>query len=627
MKTRTLAPILAALVTVAAIPAAQAEARAVAGLDRSEFSIDDPAQLVVEVDDQDAAPPTLPQVDGVEFVPLGRSQQVTVTNGDLSAVTAYRYAVVAARPGAYTLPPIAVGGTTTAPIPFVVGAAGRATGAPAITPLPSGPTPPPSPPAADDAEDEAGGPAGRVGHASLQVIVPHRRLFVGESVPVTVRATVAPGTSATLESLPQVANDAFEIHGLAGRPTRSEETIGGVPRAVLTWRGRLTALLPGAQALEARIPATVQYREATPPSQRARRDPFGEDSPFNDPFFASFFGGAMPADMLDGFFDDPGRVVTRHVTLRGSAGPLTVAALPDQGRPAGAVAVGRFDLSAAATPATVALGEPVTLRVAVTGTGSFDRVAVAGLATTAAFRAYTPTESFAASDSIGLAGTKTFEQSLVPSEAGDVVLPPVTLTWFDPSTGAYATRSSAPIHLTVTPGAGGLTHTRSLDAPVVAGLRPDRADTGGAVATLLPVPHSRGWLFAPFALLGLALLVPGLAGREPSAARARRRARRRSEGRVRAALAAMKTARRAANPGDFLAAARAALQERIGARLALAPAAVTLADLDAHPELGDEARAVFAEADRAAFSGAAPASFDFDPWQERVTRALQEIAS
>ena len=50
--------------------------------------------------------------------------------------------------------------------------------------------------------------------------------------------------------------------------------------------------------------------------------------------------------------------------------PLTVMPLPEQGKPAIHRAVGTFDFTLSAKPTTLAVGDPVTLRMQITGAGN-----------------------------------------------------------------------------------------------------------------------------------------------------------------------------------------------------------------------------------------------------------------
>jgi hypothetical protein len=83
----------------------------------------------------------------------------------------------------------------------------------------------------------------------------------------------------------------------------------------------------------------------------------------------------------------------------------------------------------------------------------------------------------------------------------------------------------------------------------------------------------------------------------------------------------------AAAAGDavqFFQSARAALQQKLAARWHVAPASITIAEIDARLNgEGGEIRRVFALADRAAYSGQQLSTADFQQWKEIVRNQIQ----
>ena len=51
-------------------------------------------------------------------------------------------------------------------------------------------------------------------------------------------------------------------------------------------------------------------------------------------------------------------------------------------------------------------------------------------------------------------GTRTYERLLVPTQAGELLLPPVEFSYFDPQAGAYVTTATEPITVSVTGNVG-----------------------------------------------------------------------------------------------------------------------------------------------------------------------------
>ena len=178
----------------------------------------------------------------------------------------------------------------------------------------------------------------------MRLRVEDRRVYVGESVPFTVKAFFRGGTGVSVRGRPQLSSDAFTVSGLDAEPTQQQTTIDGVPYLAVTWRGALTAAKPGDFALDMTLPVTMQYREqasAQPAQQQRRslRDLFGGHLPLGG---SSMFGAGSPFDSMfndpffDSMFDEPlltqfgqlGRVVNRDLDLHGRAGTAHVEALP-----------------------------------------------------------------------------------------------------------------------------------------------------------------------------------------------------------------------------------------------------------------------------------------------------------
>lgn len=148
---------------------------------------------------------------------------------------------------------------------------------------------------------------------------------------------------------------------------------------------------------------------------------------------------------------------SRPLVVTAAAKDVVVQAPPDQGRPAGyAGAVGDFTMDVTALPTTVAVGDPVTLTIAITdrtvGGSNMDTLqppALAGeQALTKDFRV--PNEALSGTVQ---GRTKRFTVTVRPLRAGQLTIPAIAFPFFDPRTVAYRTAASKPIAVTATPAA------------------------------------------------------------------------------------------------------------------------------------------------------------------------------
>src|SRR5215471_1001165 len=159
--------------------------------------------------------------------------------------------------------------------------------------------------------------------------------------------------------------------------------------------------------------------------------------------------------------------------------PLTIEVLPlPSGAPSGfdASNVGRFQVAAALDRDRVAAGEPVTLKVTVTGQGNLRNVKLRKLAGLENFKVYDPkiADKLDAGDVVQ--GTKTLEYLLVPQKGGELNLPPVELAYFDPYDKKYAIAKSDRMKVLVTGdvaggAAGAAAATENVLAPAIRNLR------------------------------------------------------------------------------------------------------------------------------------------------------------
>jgi len=258
--------------------------------------------------------------------------------------------------------------------------------------------------------------------------------YLGEIVPVTVKAYFDQRVRVDLNSLPRLEGDGIVMEPLTDKPVQTEETVGNQRYSVLTWETSLSGIKAGDHNFRMSLDATMLI-----PSKRRRPSVFNRPGFFNngfdDPFFDSVFGNFQ----------------RRPVTVQSPPLNMTITMLPTAGQPANfSGAIGQFQLSVAADPTEVEAGEPITLLMTISGKGNFDRVSAPTLPASDDWKTYTPSDSFEAGTSPA-SGTKTFEQALVPKKATLTSIPPLSFSFYDPQRKQYRTIASKPITITVKP--------------------------------------------------------------------------------------------------------------------------------------------------------------------------------
>jgi hypothetical protein len=463
-----------------------------AQLDRSGLALGESAQLSVTIKGSQPGEPNLPAVDGLEITPVGQQSSMQVINGAVSAEVRYLYQVTPNRSGSFTIPAIgAPGGATTQPIALRVEK--RPNSQNSQSPRPGGSS---LPTFSATRPEEAAAPADAQGQpAFLRVVLPKQELTVGELVPVQLKACFPAGMAASLNGLPMLTGGAFALNKLGDNPEQTRELIGGRPYNVITWSSALSAVEAGDYPLNIELPVMVRVQEK---GKRSGRNPFkdffGDESPFDD-------------SALDDFF---GQVTEKPLTLHSDSSAIKIRPLPVEGRPLDfSGAVGKFDVSSEPAVTRAVTGDPITLKVKISGQGNFDRVTTNGLASGAAWKSYKPNARFEPADRDGLAGTKTFEQAIVPTGAGPSEIPAVSFSYFDPGTQSYVTKSTSPIPIEIVPGSAAALSPVHTPVPATArsidGLAPDHPEIGRA-SSLRPVVLAP-WFLITNALMATATII------------------------------------------------------------------------------------------------------------------------
>jgi hypothetical protein len=573
----------------AAAPAIAIASLINATLQPSQIAMGESAELTITSSGSSMQPVTLPEVAGLEFRVIGQSHRIDIINGATLVTTALIVRVTPRTVGIFTIPGIT---PKSEPLVLRVNPDGSRNSS-VLGNLSSGK--PSTGARADGIRMTADG------SAFVRLILPKREVYVGESIPVDIEVGMRDGFVSSLNGLPTLTGADFTLNNLSRQPERVPKVIDGKEFTLLTWHSLLAAVKPGKFSLSVESPLTVRIRT------RPQRESLLEDA-LGDPFMQNFFGASVAKD----------------ITVASPPSDLTVLSLPAEGRPPDfSGAVGSFKIASDLSSATAAAGDPLTLRMHVSGAGNFDRVDSTMLERLDTWKTYPPKSSFKPSDPVGYKGEKTFEQPLIASKPGVQTLPGMTFSYFDPATRRYETARSAPLAVTISPSladtsssapsasvaAAAATGTGTPAAPPI-GLRPDHlaATREAGQNSLSPLYLQPRFLALP-SLLSLAFAGGWLglrrrasdsngsrSGRDRAVAQATHRA-----------VMELQTAARAGNATRFFNAARTALLATVSA------------GLDAE---GEEIRQLFALADEANYSGDQPTTTEFERWIEIVRQRL-----
>jgi len=273
---------------------------------------------------------------------------------------------------------------------------------------------------------------GTTDRLDLEVTLSETKCYVGQPVVMTVRWIVKAQVKDAAFDVPVFKSDDFFIEDLpdaAGAYAKTDATIHGVPvvvyenrelikgmeAAIVSFRKVLIPKKPGPVTLE---PVTVSTSMAT--------------------------GRVRTGDFLNPF-----RMNYERFAVQSAALPLNVLPLPETGRPKGFYGlVGRYSISASATPTQVSVGDPITLTIRIGGNPYLkpvqwpDLEGVPDLADN--FKIPSEKASPLLED-----GQKVFTQTLRAGHDRVTEIPAIPLAYFDPDAGDYVVARTQPIPLEV----------------------------------------------------------------------------------------------------------------------------------------------------------------------------------
>lgn len=608
----------AAWLLLAGTRLAAAAGTALQSIEPATIALGNSAQLTITSIGSEMPAITPPMVPGLEFLAVGQTQQIQVINGVTSARTTVIYQVVPQQAGVFSIPSALPGAE---PVVLTV-TKGNGSGPGAYgTPPPQGAAPGGLPPGAS-AQGGSGQsstlPAdsmrqGASGAAFVRLRLAKHDLYVGEMVPVDIQVGARDGIVASLNGPPTLNGDAFTLSKLPENPTRTTEVVDGKPFIVFTWHTALVAVKPGDLSLTIDMPLTVRVRLPGHPDSSLFNGTGFEDL-FNDPAFQNFFGSSTQRD----------------VTVSSSPETFRVLALPTEGRPADfSGAVGQFTVRTELSQDKAAEGDPITLRMRVSGEGDFERASSSMLHDADGWKTYAPTANFKPQDDIGFRGEKIFEQPLISTQTGKRNVPQVTFSWFDPATKRYEQARTDALPVTITDPAPGSAAANNTSAPAASAAseegapawRPDHPDNGaGRTDTLVPRYFQPAFaVVPPIILMALAIAWLWLRHGEHASAPVR----------VEPTLpldsleSALEGYAAAGDVATFFGTARSALGRVLAAKWGVPAAAVTTEEAIARLGTDDEVTRLFMLADEATYSALRMTLPEFRQWISVVMRHVQ----
>ncbi|MDD5561640.1 MAG: BatD family protein [Candidatus Omnitrophica bacterium] len=379
-----------------------------ATVDRNKVSLGSSLQLALSFSNaQDIPAPQLPNIEGFQSRYIGPATMMSIVNGKVSGSITHNYLLLPTKTGTFKIGPFKFehnGDKYTSNqlnVEVLQGQVQQAPNQPGNQPEPE------------------------IHDLSNRIFVTMQagknKAYLNETVPLTIKLYVNRLGVRDIQ-YPEFNHDGFSS-GAFEKPRQYQETRNGVYFDVIEFNTLIFGLRPGEFNLgPANIKCNLIVRK-----QARRRSPFASGNSFDTDIFSDFFGGyeTYPLDLKSGDI------------------AFTVLPLPEESKPANfSGALGNFNLEVTAAPSEVKVGDPITLKMIISGEGNFTTVLPPKLKSENGFKVYEPQIKQEDNE-------KKFEQIIMPMSADIKEIPALSFDFFDIQSGQYKTITRGPFPITV----------------------------------------------------------------------------------------------------------------------------------------------------------------------------------
>lgn len=415
---------------------------------------------------QDVPNIEFPRIEDVDVEFRGPSTRISIVNGRYASSKSFTYSLFPRKIGQFTIPSISVeiAGKihTSDPIPIDVVASA----------MPQG---------------TAGPGQGSVSNIEEKIFlvlkVSKKEVYLNEKLPIKIMIFIT-GLEVSEIRFPEFDQIGLEVEKF-GQPSQYQQVINGIRYHIVEFDTNIYLTRAGEVALG---PATVDCNIIIPSS--SGRSYRGRQGLLDDDFFDSFFDRSEKR---------PFHVTSGQETLR-------VLELPQEGRPEDfSGAVGQFSFDISVSPVEVRVGDPITVKMNLSGDGGLKGVEPPAFKKLEHFKVYDP--QVKEED-----GIKRTEQVIIPESSAVQQVPAVSFSYFDARLNKYSTIAKGPFAIMVEEpkeGEGlkvvGIGRSVDIAAPEV---------LGQDIVFIKDIPGKfyaqrrqlyQSWLFVVMVMIGLAL--------------------------------------------------------------------------------------------------------------------------
>ena len=374
------------------------------------ISMDEVMQLTLTVTgvNDNLDPINLPVLEGFSAKYVGPSTSVSIINGDYHSERSFVYNLFPNKVGKFQIPAISisVNGKTYTSKPIDVEVSQNPTqaspGVPSAPDQNSGPS-------ADSLKDKI----------LISVSVGKNNVYLNEKIPVSIKLLVNDVPMRDIQ-LPQFDKTGFMVDDYQ-KPEQNTEIVNGVKYDTVEFK---TNVYPSRLGDISFGPVQLQGNVIYKATQA---NPFNQE---NNPF---------GADIFNGFFDS---YANRPVTVTSKPIELHVSELPSENKPGNfSGAMGQFAFKVTVSPLQVKAGDPLTLKMDLTGAGNFKSIKMPDFKAHG-FKSYEPKVKDTDDE-------KTAEEVIIPVSSSIKEVPVIKFSYFDTDIKDYRTITQGPFPIQV----------------------------------------------------------------------------------------------------------------------------------------------------------------------------------
>lgn len=412
---------------------AQGQSPLTATVDRTALSTGEIVTLTVTVtaDLATMPQPLMPSLAGFNVLGSSTSSQISLINGAITSQVVYNYQLQPTQTGDLIIDPInlAVNGQNYATPPITIQVS-QGSAAPAPQPAPS--TRQATPPSTGFNGQEL----------FIEAEVSNPDPYLGQQVIYTVRLYRIADMFDMFDQ-PYFEPPAFTGFWSEGEPAQNQYQVQA-GRAIYNVTELSTVLFPSKVG-----PVTIEPAQISVPG---------------------------------GFFRPDQRLRTEPVSLE-------VKPLPANAPASFNGAVGQFSLSSTVDTTATKVNEPVTWQVTLNGYGNLKAAPEPGWPELPDWRSYDSQASINTDHQNGqMGGYALYERLMVPLKEGQLILPALTYSYFDPAAGQYQTLATEPISVMVAPGVGVVSQSPASPPPAESSPAETVGQAAAGIRHLKPAP-------------------------------------------------------------------------------------------------------------------------------------------